>query len=196
MTEPMMITRAFAGPLELADETGDGRTIAGRCVPYDVPALVADPNEPEPYFEVWKRGVFKNQIKAPNRVPLVFAHREGFADQIGRGVDFTDAPDGLEATFRLWPDAAANAREMIRDGTCAGLSIHAAVPVSGSRRRPDGTVERRSARLIHVALVGEPAFADAHVTAIRAAGDGPPPAGILEIRAIQDRLRLRFRADD
>jgi HK97 family phage prohead protease len=192
MTGTITVTRAFTADLE-AD--GDGRTIIGRCVPYDTPTMVADPGEPAPYLETWRPGVFKRALKDPTRVHLVFAHDEtAIGNRLGYAVTFRDEPAGLDATFRTVGAPGDQALELIRAGMARGLSIHAAVSPSGSRTRTDGVVERTQARLIHVALVTEPAFADAKVTAIRAASSDRHPS-LAEVRAMQAERRLRFTAE-
>lgn len=183
------ITRAFVAAL---DVEGDGRTIVGRCVPYDTPTAVADPGV-GPYTETWRRGVFRSALKDPTRVHLVWQHDEtSIGNRLGHAVSFDDGAGGLDAVFRTVGAPGDQALELIRSGMARGLSIRAAIPPTGSRRRPDGTVERVAARLLHVALVTEPAYADAVVTAVRS-GDLRP--GIVEIRALQAELRVKFSAE-
>ena len=43
------LTRTFTAEL---DEDGDGRTIVGRCVPFDTPATVSDPPDFREYQEL------------------------------------------------------------------------------------------------------------------------------------------------
>lgn len=186
MTDHPTITRAFVAQLAL---DGDGRTICGRCVPYNVPTLVADVEQPEPYMESFRAGAFRSAMKDPTRVHLVFGHDTvHVGNQLGHAVTFTEADDGLDATFRAVGAPGDTALEQIRAGMFRGLSIHAAIPPSGSRRRPDGVIERTMVYLRHVALVAEPAYADAQVTAVRS---NAMPA-LADIRAQQDRYRLRF----
>lgn len=191
MSEHIEITRAFV-PAEL-EVAGDGRTIVGRCVPYNVPTMVADlpPADPTPYLESWARGAFRSATKDPSRVGLTFMHLPGLREVVGRGVQFTESDGGLDGVFRaVEHDDGDKALALVRDGSFRGLSIHAAV--MRSRRRPDGAVERQVARLIHVALVDQPAYEDAQVTAVRAAAAPAPALELAEVRAQQERYRLRF----
>lgn len=184
MTE--IVTRAFTADLEL---DGDGRTIVGRCVPYDMPTLVADEDNPAPYMETWRRGAFRNAVKDPPRVLFNYMHQTSVLDTLGRAASFTETDSGLDGVFRVSATRAGDhALELVRDGTYRGLSIHAAV--IRSRHTPDGVVERHHARLLHVALVDQPAYTDAVVTAVRSST--VTAASIVEIRALQDELRLRF----
>jgi hypothetical protein len=182
-----LITRAFIADLQ-AD--GDGRTVVGQCVPYNTPTLVADGGEP--YMEVWSRGVFKGATKDPGRVLFNFMHQTSLREHLGRAVSLVESDDGLEGVFRVvdHPDGD-KALGLVRDGTHRGLSIHAAVV--RSRTRPDGVIERQAARLLHVALVDQPAYTDAQVSAIR--HQTVSGALIAEVRARQADYRLRFVTD-
>lgn len=190
-SQPQLVTRAFSASL---DTDGDGRTIMGRCVPYDQPTLVQDDPAGLPYSEVWKHGAFRSALRDPTRVHLVFAHDESaIGNRLGHAVQFTDGDGGLDASFRAIGAPGEQALELIRAGMCRGLSIHAAIPPSGSRMRQDGVVERTMARLLHVALVTEPAYADALVTAIRSGTDAASRPSIAQVRDMQEQLRVRSR---
>src|SRR5262245_61549469 len=179
------VTRALSATVDL---DGDGRTIVGRVLPYGAPTLVCDPGG-EPYTEVWSKGAFRGQLNAANRVPLVWAHDEGtITNQLGHAVTLTESDGGLEGTFRAVGAPGDHALELVRAGMARGLSVHAAI--TRSRARTDGVIERQAARLIHVALVPTPAYADATVTAIRSQTAGG--VWLAEVRARQRELRLRF----
>lgn len=189
MSEPVVVTRAFAASLD----AGDGRTIVGRCVPYGVPATVCDPGG-TPYTEVWRRGAFRRSCKAPSRVLLNYEHHDAIGDVIGHAVELRESDDGLDAVFRALPGTPGDqALELIRAGVVTGLSINASVPPSGTKYRNDGVHERHLANLHHVALTGIPAYADAQVYATRS---GETSAFIAEIRRQQHEHRLRFPVDD
>jgi HK97 family phage prohead protease len=176
---------------------GDGRTIIGRCVPYDVTELVADPGV-EPYREVWRSGAFRHVLKAPHLVRMVYEHDDrSIMNVIGHAVELTESADGLEGTFRAVGAPGDQALELIEAGTVAGLSVAVRMHQRGSRPNPDGVVERiRVARLEHVALTGAPAYAGATVTAVRSAGDPEPetPAApaLEEVLDWSARARARF----
>jgi HK97 family phage prohead protease len=190
-TEPreLLIVRAYAGPLE----TTDGRTIVGRCVPFDVPAMVADADG-VPYREIWRAGAFRRVVRGAGRVLLNYEHRDGLVDTIGPAIELEERPDGLHGTFRAMNGVPGDqALELIRSGAVTGLSVQAVVSVPHSRVLDDGTVERSLAkRLEHVALTGVPAYHDATVTAVRSAPDELGAPRIDEIRAWRDTAALRF----
>jgi HK97 family phage prohead protease len=186
MSERVVISRLFVGPL---DVEGDGRTIVGRCIPYDVPTRVADEGNPEPYVETWKRGAFRAALRDPGRIHLVWNHDEtAIGNQLGHAVSFLEDAGGLDGTFRAVGTPGDQALELIRSGMARGLSVHAAISPSGSRTR-NGVVERTLARLIHVALVTQPAYEDAVVTAVRSSSGS---VELADVRAKQDAYRLRF----
>ena len=180
---------------------GDGRTITGRCVPYDEPALVRDTPDGPTYREVWRHGVFRNVCKSPNRTTLNYDHRDGLTDLIGHAVELAEQPDGLHATFRALPGASGDqGLELIRAGIATGLSIHAWVTPRGSRYAADGTVERvKAERLPHVALCREPAYAGAGVTAVRANDGARPsieiPETVAAVLAYTSAARARYAPD-
>jgi HK97 family phage prohead protease len=142
-------------------------------------------------MESWARGAFRSATKDPTRVGLTFMHLPGLREVVGRGVQFTESDEGLDGVFRaVEHDDGDKALALVRDGSYRGLSIHAAV--MRSRHRDDDVLERQVARLIHVALVDVPAYEEARVTAVRAASAPAPAVELTEIRARQERYRLRF----
>lgn len=184
------IERTFDADLEA---TGDGRTIIGRCVPYDVEALVADPDRP-PYREIWRAGAFRYVLKAPHLVGLNFEHSRDLGGQIGRAVELEERGDGLWGTFRALPTVfGEQGLELVRSGGVRGLSVSCYMHDRGSRAGV-GVVERvRVSKLEHVALTDHPAYLDAAVTAVRS--DGRAPAGtpaLDEVLDWQARASTRF----
>lgn len=186
----LVVVRNYAAPLE----AGDGRTIVGRCIPFDVPALVAEPGG-IPYREVWRAGAFRRVVRDRGHVLLNYGHRDGLLEQIGPAVELEEREDGLHGTFRaLATNSGDQALELIRSGAVTGLSVQCVVSTRHSRTLEDGTVERSLAkRLEHVALTAAPAYRDAGVTAVRSGPeleDDVPR--IDEVRAWRDRAALRF----
>lgn len=170
------LVRSF--PTELAAADTDGRTIVGICVPYDVESEVSDPVERGglgiAYREVWRAGAFRNVLKAPHMVKLVYEHEErSILNVVGHGVELVERSEGLEGTFRAVGAPGDQALELINAGTTRGLSIGVLMHERGSRGDPrHELVERvRVAKLLHVALTGTPAYAAAGVTAVRSGGD-------------------------
>jgi HK97 family phage prohead protease len=162
----VVIQRSFSTEFEV----GDGRTVIGRCVPYNVPALVRDNGGPL-YREMFIPRAFQAMSRAPDRlkrITLDFRHGRALTDLVGKCVELTDADDALYAHFEMFDDADGNkALSLVRDGVLTGMSVEA--DAITSRRGEDGIVRRFKARLIGVALVREGAYVDAEVVAIREA---------------------------
>jgi HK97 family phage prohead protease len=162
------LTRAYVTNLE-----EDGRTILGRCVPYNVPALVRDgPNLP-PYEEIFAAGAFKRITTEPGRVRLTYEHpdkRGGgtVADQLGRAVEMRDEMDGLHGAFRVVEsDLGDHALALVREKIVTGLSVDFE-PIS-ARRGPGGRIIRTRCHLIDVSLTRDPAYEGAEVAMVRSA---------------------------
>jgi HK97 family phage prohead protease len=192
MTDDLRILRSYSEPLELRD----GRNISGRCIPYDQPAMVCEPGG-DPYREVIRPRAFRRAIRAAGMVLLNYEHQsQDLGNQIGPSIDLTETDDGLYATFRaLETPLGDHALALIRSGV-TGLSVEAIMSNRHSRILEDGTVERSFARqLCHVALTGQPAYADAGVLSVRsrpAEVEAPRADRIAEIRDWSDRSRVRF----
>jgi hypothetical protein len=104
------------------------------------------------------------------RAKLILDHDPG--RPVAVYVSSTDTPAGLEATFRVpagdrGDQVLAEAGEGLRDGLSVGADIDAADDT-------DAGLWVTAARGRHVALLSEPAFDAARVTAVTAA---PPPTG-------------------
>lgn len=156
------IVRRFTATVEVES---DGRTILGRCAPYDVVTDVEDGGAV--YREVIRHGAFRKAAKAPNRVPLVFEHRTDLGNEIGRATELREDADGLYGVFRAHSSMLGDhGLEIIRSGAVTGLSIAAVLHPAGSRL-VDGVVERRLLLLDHVAVTAIPAYPGAEITAIR-----------------------------
>jgi len=142
-------------PVELIEET-DGRTLFGRCVPYDTVARVQDPGRP-PYEEAFAFGAFRRAVKAPQRVLLRFEHREGLLDVAGYGTKMEERPDGLYGSFRaLDSPAGEQALALHRAGVLGFFSI-GFVPI-GNGRRDTGVRVRTHCHLDEVSLCREGAY--------------------------------------
>jgi HK97 family phage prohead protease len=188
---PERIERRYLTELDVSD----GRSIIGRCVPFDDRALVAD-GDGTPYYEIIRRGAFRNSLRAARagRYRLVYEHSTDLANVIGPAVELVERDDGLHGTFRALDGTIGDhALELVRSGTCTGLSITARTHERGTRILDDGTVERSLLSLEHVALTAEPAYAGAGVTAVRNRGDldAPPP---LIARALARSELLRAKS--
>lgn len=156
-----LLTRSF--PLEL--ET-DGRTLYGRCVPFDDPATVADPPAFRPYQEMFVKGAFRGAIKAPNRVSLSFEHQDGLTNTPGNCVRLSEEDDGLYGEFRIADGPIGDHALELHRG---GLTRYFSVGIYPRRQqRRDGVVVRTRVDLHEVSLVRESAYQGTEV-AVRAA---------------------------
>jgi uncharacterized protein len=174
------------------DTGGDGRTLVGLAVPYDVELEVSD--WWDDYTEVFRNGAFAKTITdRAQPVPLLIAH-EHRTLPIGAASTLTETDAGLEAQFHLSATARADeVLELVRDRALSGLSI-GFQPVQqrvtkGSARDPAADrdlVERTEVNLREVSICNFPAFVGAGVTGVRAASTSHPSLGALAV----ERARL------
>ena len=162
-----VLLRSFGNELHVRDE-GDGRTLTGLCVPYDVEVRIGR------YVESFAAGAFDGTD--PAQVPLTATHpRDGATLPIGRALALRDLPDGLWGDFRVSKTSAGDdVLELVRDGAVTGLSV-GFVPVTDRGIEAGGRVVRERATLDHVAVVRVPAYTTARIAALRHAHqpDGP-----------------------
>jgi len=141
----------------------DGRTLHGRCVPYDQPATVRDPGGP-PYEEAFARGAFRRALRAPQRVLLRFEHRAGLLDVAGYAETLEEKEDGLYGSFRtLDSQAGEQALALHRAGVLGYFSVGFS-PIGNGRRR-NGTTIRTHCHLDEVSLCREAAYPGTEVAA-------------------------------
>jgi hypothetical protein len=158
--------RSFSLVMEVR-ETGDGRTLYGRAVPYHV---VGDVGK---FQERFLPGCFSRQLAASGtgHIKLYDAHDARLRGQphVGKTETLRDQPDGLYGEWRLFDTPAGNAAlTMVKEGEITGLSIgFKPGEGGGSRKASDGVIERLSGHLDHVALTSEPVYAEAAVLAVR-----------------------------
>jgi HK97 family phage prohead protease len=163
----------------------DARTLELCIVPYSISTEVADGPESKPYQELFRSGVFREQVEQAQRTPLRIwlncEHRRGADHVIGHAVGLLDLPGGLYGSFRVHDGIEGDeALAMVRDGVLTGVSMQA-TPLRS--RTLDGVTERLRAHLNGVSLVGQPAYADAKVLGIRRGwrDDQPAPASEAEV---------------
>lgn len=165
-----MIERIFRAELAAA---GDGRTLTGFAVPFDVEATVDDGDGP--YLEVFRRGAFRNVVKDPGRVKLCYGHSDRVEDWIGKTALLREEGPGLWAEFRLDdPRARAHAdietmAYKVRDGQLGGLSV-SFIPGYTVETVRDGMLHRERKtvkRVDHVALVPAGAYPSVEPLAVR-----------------------------
>jgi len=154
---------------------GDGRTVAGIAVPYDVEQRIG-PN----LVEVFRRGAFEAVARNAHRVKMLFQHK---ADApIGRAIMLEERDGGLYGEFRISKtEAGDEALELIRDGVLSNLSV-GFQPLRDEKR--NGVVNRIKAHLAEVSLVTFGAYGDAAaITAVRAEIQKPNLAAIAQVVA-------------
>jgi len=168
----MIERRQYDATFEVRGE-GDGRTIVGIAVPYDVeqrinPGLV----------EVFRKGVFRDVTRAANRVKLLFQHKTD--TPIGRATMLEERDGGLYGEFRISKtEAGDEALELIRDGVLSNLSV-GFQPLKDEKR--GGVVNRIRAHLAEVSLVTFGAYGDAaNIVAVRQEIEKPNLASVQEI---------------
>jgi len=189
-----LLRRTFS--VRLAPADGAGRIVEGRCVPYGVESLVADPGT-DPYLETFTPGAFARAVRAPNRVSFRFRHGDGLADWIGRATEFVETDEGLDGSFRVTESAFGDhALALVDDAIITGLSVGFVALGRRERRTASGAIIRDRCHLAEVSLVPEPAYAGALVTGRRElAGDPgerqiPPDLAVPLLESAQiDRLR-------
>lgn len=184
-----ILTRRFVSDLE----KGDGRTIVGRAVPFNVKAKVgADAWHPSgPYTEMFINGAFRKAVKAPDRVFLAFEHQTGLLDQVGRGASLEERDDGLWGEWRVLDGYVGDhTLEMVGAKMLRALSV-GFWPLGNTEQLSDGTFVRTKVRLDEVSLCREAAYTGAEVVSVRSqlaqsrrAQYAPAPASDLD-----DRLR-------
>lgn len=162
MTE-LLIERA-APALE---PVGDGWTVEGLAVPYDVPSRVTDDGE-NYYREAFTMGAFARDCTKGGRwVNLMLGHFGDDGDRfLGRCVSLSESTEGLTCAFRLdrtHPDA-----EAARAGELTRWSVSARVYRSRAEGPDDDRlVYREACGLSHVAATARPQYAGAGVRVAR-----------------------------
>jgi HK97 family phage prohead protease len=170
----MIETRAYEVDLEIRT-TGDGRTICGICVPYNVEQRI-NAN----LVEVFKAGAFSRVIPNAHRVKLLVGH-DSQALPIGRATLLREDTNGLYGEFRVSKgNRSDDILELVRDGALSELSI-GFQPLKDNRRK-DGVVERIAAHLAEVSLVTFGAYGhSAQVVGVREESTTPNLDAIAEM---------------
>lgn len=168
----MIEHRNYEAALEVRAE-GDGRTVVGIAVPYDIEQRISPT-----IVEVFRKGVFRDVTRAANRVKLLFQHKSD--SPIGRATMLEERDNGLYGEFRISKtEAGDEALELIRDGVLTNLSV-GFQPLKDEKR--NGVVNRMKAHLAEVSLVTFGAYGDAaNIVAVRAEIVKPNLASIEEI---------------
>lgn len=159
-------TRAFETNLEVRGD-GDGRTICGIVVPYDVEQRIS-----HNLTEVFRRGAFSRVIPNAHRVKLLVSH-DSRALPIGRATLLREEAGGLWGEFRVSKGSRSDdILELVRDGALSEFSI--GFQSLKDNRRKDGVVERIAAHLAEVSLVTFGAYGQAaQIAAVRESSTTP-----------------------
>jgi HK97 family phage prohead protease len=158
-------TRSFTSSLTVRDN-GDGRTLVGPLLPWQVPARVVD--QGRLVTETFERGALAGTD--PGRVPLMATHpRDAGTLPIGVTVELEDRADVAWGAWHVSDTLIGNeVLALARDGVPLGLSIGFAEVPGGSRWSADRQrVTRTRAELDHIAVVRVPAYAGAGVVGVR-----------------------------
>ena len=185
-------------PAELKIRQGDdgAHYAEGLAVPFGVPASIIEIRDGAPitYREQFAPGAFARALRAPNRVPLVYGHSDGFGDRLGFAVDLSESADGLVMRARLDPSRAEQAIDALTSSH-SSLSVAFApiIPKYGSEE-PGSLVTRRSVHLAHIAAVPQGAYSSAQLTSVREGtvpdGETPTEAEIAAQEEAQKRREL------
>lgn len=162
-------TRSWLTALEIR-KAGDGRTVRGLAAPFNAPATIQDWSGS--FVETILPGAFSRTIRERgDRVKFRVEHADGAVWPIGRATSLTEESVGLVAELRVSNTTAGNdALELIRDGVLTGLSIGFRVPPGGDSWSPNRSRrDLHEIRLLEVSVVGEPAYSEAKVLAVRSA---------------------------
>ncbi len=161
---------------------GDGRTIYGIAVPYDVEMRVTSDTT-----EVFRQGAFADVVRAPHRVKLLRGH-DAKAYPLGRATLLRETEKGLYAEFKISKTREGDeALELIKDGALDQLSI-GFMPLK-NRKRQDGVIERIKAHLAEVSLVTFGAYGDFAMVAGTRAEDRPSTPRLDAAKEILAKLK-------
>ena len=175
----MIHTRQFTSSLAVRDN-GDGRTLVGPLLPWQVPARVVD--QGRLVTEVFERGALAGTD--PARVPLTATHpRDAGTLPIGVMVEFEERADAAHGAWHVSDTMIGNeVLALARDGVPLGLSVGFAEVPGGNRWSPDRQrVTRTRATLDHVAVVRVPAYVGAGVVGVRDGSHGRPTPVLLTL---------------
>lgn len=161
-----LLTRAFDAELNLRSTGGggDGRTVFGRAVPYNVPQFIYDG-----LTEEFVSGAFDHQLRAANRVRAAREHVQLGGVLIGAARSLRDEPDGLYFEARVSKTPAGDETlELINDKALRQVSIGFRERPHGNRRTANNVIQRTAADLFEIAFVMDGAYGeDAEVAGVR-----------------------------
>jgi uncharacterized protein len=170
-TEPTAEIRFFPADLEVraARAGGDGRTITGILVPWNVRMRIDDALE-----ESFRAGAADRFLRMPNRVKLSRGHIKQGGSPFGKAVELRNDAKGLWGALRASKtDIGEETLTLVHDGVLEELSIAFRPRQNRDRGPAQGGgkwVERVKVDLLEVAVVPEGAYGrHAMVSEIRSA---------------------------
>lgn len=154
-----LLTRTFAAELDVraSGAGGDGRTVFGIAVPYNVPQFIYDG-----LTEEFVRGAFSHQAGIQrSRVRLAREHVQLGGALIGNVRKLEETDEGLRFEARVSRTVAGDETlELVKDGALAQVSIGFRERPGGSVRTANNVIQRTAADLFEVALVMEGAYGE------------------------------------
>jgi phage head maturation protease len=176
----MIHVRQLTSSLAIRAE-GDGRTLIGPLLPWQVPARVVD--QGRLVTETFTRGALAGTD--PARVPLTATHpRDAGTLPIGVTLSIDDRADAAWGEWHVSDTMIGNeVLALARDGVPLGLSIGFMEVAGGSRWSADRQrVTRTRAALDHIAVVRQPAYEGAGVVGVRSGATCPTPVLLTLLR--------------
>ena len=152
-----ILQRAYDVELQVRDDD-TGRTLVGLAVPYGVPARIGS------YTETFMRGAFADAATHPL---TAFHPKHGSELPIGVSVELRDEPDGLHGA---WHVSATELGDQVLSLAADKVPLALSIGFIEGRNQwsPDRShVDRLTATLDHVAVVGRGAYPGAEVLAVR-----------------------------
>lgn len=151
--------RMFEPDLQIrsAAQGGDGRTVYGIAVPYNLPQRIN-----RKLREAFAPGVCAHQMRAASRISFAHGHIPLGGILLGRTLEMRDDAAGLYGEWRVSKTKAGDeALELINDGALNQLSVGFRERPDGNQVLQDGTVLRTKVDLFEVAAVPAGAYGDA-----------------------------------
>lgn len=163
---------------------GDGRTVHGLGVPFNVVAEVDDGLGP--YQERFEYGAFARSIAERGHKVKLIANHDVRRFPVGRATSLEERPDGLHVAFAVAATRDGDdVLELVRSQTVDAFSVG----FSPRRERRDGDVTvRTEVALREVSLTAFPAYEGAAIAGVRSAH---PTA--LSVDVARRRLDLTLR---
>jgi uncharacterized protein len=161
------LRRAFNGDMEIRSD-GEGRTVCGIAVPYNVPTTIREFYDE--YTEEFQRGAFSRTIaERGDRVKFLYQHDT--SAPIGRATLLREDAAGLYAEFKVSKTARGDeVLELIRDGALDSFSVGFS-PVSDETRDRGKHIVRTEVKLREVSAVTFPAYEGAVMSGLRSLED-------------------------